>query len=66
MFICKKAVQKGKTISTGMVGFQAIFLRLLSFKNYLCRNVWLAQLVEHMTLDLRVMNLSPMLGIVVT
>jgi len=31
-------------------------------KNHYFRGVWLARLVEHMTLDLRVVGLSPTLG----
>ena len=32
-------------------------------KKVYCRGAWLAQLVERATLDLRVVNLNPMLGI---
>ena len=30
------------------------------------QNAWLAQLMEHVTLDLRVMSLSPALGVEIT
>ena len=35
-------------------------------KNTFIRGMWLAQLVEHVTLDLGVVSLSPMLGIEIT
>ena len=36
------------------------------FKKSLLRGVWLAQLVEHMTFDLGVVSLNPMLGVEIT
>ena len=40
-------------------------LCLRAFKN-VCRGTWLAQSVEHMTLDLRVVSSSPMLSVKIT
>ena len=36
------------------------------FKNYKTKATWLAQSVEHATLDLEVVSLSPTLGIEIT
>ena len=46
-------------------GIQVLFLRPLSFKS-VQRGTWLAQLVGQATLELRVVSLSPILGVEVT
>ena len=38
----------------------------MEFKNRQNRGTWLAQLVEHVTLDLRVVSSSPMVGVEIT
>ena len=38
----------------------------MSMKNIIDRSTWLTQLAEHMTLDLRVVNLSPTLDVKIT
>ena len=41
-------------------------INVVYFKVYKCQGAWLAQLVEHVTLDLGVVSLSPTLGVEIT
>ena len=43
-----------------------MFFILSQLKSVLIWGVWLAHLVEHVTVDLRVVSLSPMLGVEIT
>ena len=55
-------------MSYGITCFLHILSSILSlfrnsFKSLLCRGTWLAQSVEYVTLDLRVVSSSPTLGL---
>ena len=51
----------GEVLSRFHLGFSTI-----AIKTILMESAWLAQLVKHAILDLRVMSSSPMLGIELT
>ena len=59
------AMNMGLQISVGVPAFSGFFFFLFS-KKTIWRGAWLAQSVEHVTLDLRVVSASPTLGIEIT
>lgn len=61
LIFCKGMMNIFNFISLLQTLYYSFQLKTITF-----RGTWLAQVVKHVTLDLRIMSLSPMVGVEVT